>query len=132
MLVPIENNRFKMQQFQHNEQLPPTFLEKVNAIIKEQLHEETFGVERLQKDLLISYPHMYRKIKELTGLSPSLFIRQLRLKRAASLLQKSELHIGEIAYRVGFNTPNYFTTCFVEFYNCTPSAFRGRENSLAI
>jgi len=126
MLVPIENNRFRMQEFQQNEHLPPTFLEKVTAIIEEQLHDEEFGVERLQKDLTISYPHMYRKIKEITGLSPSLYIRQLRLKRATYLLQKSELQIGEIAYRVGFNTPNYFTNCFVELYGCTPSAFRDR------
>jgi len=116
-----------MQKSKQYEYIRPDFLDKVKTIIEEQLHDERFGVERLQKDLTISYPHMYRKIKDITGLSPSLYIRQHRLNRAAYLLQNSEFQIGEIAYKVGFNTPSYFTNCFIALYGVTPSVFRGEE-----
>lgn len=126
--MPIEKRNTKMKKLHQAEPLPSNFLERITIIITKNLHDEKFGVDQLQKELLISYPHMYRKIKGLTGCTPSLYIRQLRLERAAYFLQQSDMQIRQIAFKVGFNTPNYFTSCFLEYFGCTPSTYR-KNNS---
>jgi AraC-like DNA-binding protein len=60
----------------------------------------------------LSQPQTYRKIKALTDLSISEFIRNIRLKKAAHLLSTTNQAISEVAYEVGFSDPNYFSKCF--------------------
>lgn len=66
---------------------------------------------------------LHRKLKALTGLNTSEFIRSQRLKSAVKLLEISDLTVSEIAYSVGFNTPSYFTKCFKDAYNCNPTDY---------
>jgi AraC-like DNA-binding protein len=68
----------------------------------------------------------YKKISTLTGKTPIEFIRSIRLKRAAHLLEKSQLTVAEVAYEVGFNNPKYFSKYFKMEYNVLPSAY-GRQ-----
>jgi len=69
----------------------------------------------------MSRTQVHRKLKALTNLSASLFIRQIRLQKALVLLQQTELTVSEIAYQVGFSSPNYFTRCFTEQFFQTPT-----------
>ena len=69
---------------------------------------------------------VYKKVLTLTGKPPIEFIRSIRLKRAAQLLEKSQLTIAEIAYEVGFNNPKDFSRYFKLEYGVLPSAFKGK------
>ena len=71
----------------------------------------------------MSRMQLHRKLKSLTGLSTTEFIRKERMKVAVSLLEKTDNTISEIAYQTGFNTPSYFIKSFKLIYNCTPSEF---------
>ena len=66
---------------------------------------------------------MYLKLKELTGLSSSEFIRNVRLKRAVQLFEKSDLSVKEIMYMTGFNTASYFAKCFKKQFGVIPSEY---------
>ena len=84
-------------------------------------------VENLSVELGMSRVHLYKKLLALTGKSPIEFIRTIRLQHAAQLLEKSQLTISEIAYKVGFNNPKYFTKYFKEEYKMLPSAYASRK-----
>ncbi|MCB9351382.1 MAG: helix-turn-helix transcriptional regulator [Lewinellaceae bacterium] len=66
---------------------------------------------------------VYRKVKALTGKTPSQFIRSYRLQKGLELLQKGELNISEIAYDVGFTDPSYFSRVFQKEFGKSPSDF---------
>jgi AraC-like DNA-binding protein len=66
---------------------------------------------------------LYRKLLALTGKSPLDFIKTIRLKRAAQLLEKSQFTISEIAYEVGFNNPKYFARTFRKEFGILPSEY---------
>ena len=66
---------------------------------------------------------LYRKLQSITGHTPTDFIRSIRLKRAAQLLQGSQLPIVEIANRVGFSSPSYFSKCFREMFGMLPKQY---------
>ena len=72
----------------------------------------------------LSRSQLYRKIKALTGMSTAIYMRFVRLQKAKELLGSSELSITEIAYRVGFNTPVYFSQSFKEVFGESPHATR--------
>jgi AraC-like DNA-binding protein len=73
--------------------------------------------------MFMSRTQLHRKLKAITEMSTSEFIRSQRLKLAIRLLEDSDASISEIAYQVGFNTPSYFSKCFKEVYNCTPNEY---------
>lgn len=100
------------------------FIEKVDSVIADNFHDVAFSIEALAKQVTYSYPHTYRKIKEETGLTPSVYIRRKRLERACYLLAETDLNISEIAYRVGFNTQAYFSKCFVLEYGFPPTVYK--------
>ncbi len=68
----------------------------------------------------------YRKIKALTNYSPVELMRRLRLKQARHLLTTTEKNISEIAYEVGVSSPAYFSKCYREAFNETPTELRER------
>ncbi|MDH6304430.1 signal transduction histidine kinase/ligand-binding sensor domain-containing protein/DNA-binding response OmpR family regulator [Parabacteroides sp. PF5-5] len=86
-----------------------------------------FSVEELSRELGMSRVHLYKKLLSLTGKSPIEFIRIIRLKRAAQLLQESQLTVSEIAYEVGFNNPKYFRKYFKEEFGILPSQYGSKE-----
>ena len=69
------------------------------------------------------------KIKELTGLSTSEFIRTIRLKRALQLFETTDLSVKEVMYRTGFNTASYFSKCFKKQFGIIPSKYIKNESS---
>ncbi|MEZ4918145.1 MAG: ATP-binding protein [Saprospiraceae bacterium] len=99
------------------------FLKELRTITETHMGRPDTCIENIQKDMALSQMQLYRKLKALTGLTPSLYIRDIRLEKSIQLLQEGELNVSEIAYEVGFNTPAYFSRAFVEKYGRQPSAF---------
>ena len=92
------------------------FMNEVMNILEKNYADPQFGVKDLTERLNISYTVIYKKFVSLTGLPPVRFIQLYRL-------QTNNIIVSEIAYRVGFNDPKYFTRCFVKQYKQTPSSF---------
>lgn len=99
------------------------FLEKIQAVLDEKLTESNFNTQEFSEAVGMSRMQLHRKLKALTGLTTSEFIRSQRLKLGASLLQNSNANVSQIAYQVGFNDPSYFTKCFKEVYGSSPTEF---------
>ncbi|UXP32320.1 helix-turn-helix domain-containing protein [Reichenbachiella agarivorans] len=96
------------------------FLQKVVAVIEGNLADENFGVSELSEQINMSRSNLLRKVKQETGESVSILIRNVRLHNAKHLLKDDALTISEIAYQVGFSSTSYFTKCFRELYGYTP------------
>jgi len=103
------------------------FLEKVTGIIESHMDDEEFSVEGLANEVGMSRGQLHRKLKALTNQSTSEFIRNFRLQRAAELIKQNAGNIAEIAYEVGFSSQAYFTRCFQEQFNCSPTEYRKRN-----
>ena len=71
----------------------------------------------------MSRVHMNRKLKEAINISPSSFIKSIKLKQAAYLLVNNKVNISEVAYKVGFSTHSYFSSSFKEFFGLSPKEF---------
>ena len=101
------------------------FMNEVMNILEKNYTDPQFGVKDLTERLNISYTVIYKKFVSLTGLPPVRFIQLYRLQIAKKILESStnNIIVSEIAYRVGFNDPKYFTRCFVKQYKQTPSSF---------
>ncbi|GAA0535661.1 hybrid sensor histidine kinase/response regulator transcription factor [Chitinophaga japonensis] len=99
------------------------FLKQALEIVEKNMDNPAFSVEDLSREMYMSRVTLYRKILSLTGRSPLEFIRSIRLKRAAQLLDKSGMSVAEIAYEVGFNNPKIFTRFFKEEFGMPPSQY---------
>lgn len=92
--------------------------------VEQHIGNEGLKVEEMAEAVGMGRSAFYGKVKELVGVSPSDFLRQMRMQRACQLLTKSKLSISEIAYAVGFNDPKYFAKCFKKDMGKTPSEYR--------
>jgi len=99
------------------------FTEVLFKIIDEKLNHSDLKSDLLGKKLGLSKAQAYRKIKALTGMSPNELIREMRLRRSLSFLQKNNKTVAEIAYYIGFNSPTYFTRVFRKRYKMLPTTF---------
>ena len=104
------------------------FMEKIIEIINENITDGNFNVEKLSGIAYMSRSSLHRKIKALSGLPPTDFIRLIRLKRAAELIQEGRYRIGEICYLVGINSSSYFIKLFQKQFGMTPKEFY-KQNS---
>lgn len=96
------------------------FIEKLTEIVELNISDEQFGVSELSEAVGMSRSNVLRKVKKATGLSVSLFIRNIRLKHAHELLQQSDVSVSEVCYAVGFGSTSYFTKCYKEHYGYPP------------
>lgn len=100
------------------------FIQQAIEIIESNLDNANFTVDTFASQMLLSRVHLHRKLKSIAGMNASEFIRNLRLERAAQLLEAEADTISQIAFQVGFNNLSYFAKCFKEKYNCAPSAYK--------
>lgn len=100
------------------------FLRKLNELIEKNIDKSLYTVENLAKDLTISRVQLYRKVKAILGISVSDHINNIRLEKSKELLLNSNQNISEIAYSVGFSSPNYFSTSFKNKYGLSPKEFK--------
>ena len=108
-------------------------MNKALNFIESNLTNPQLSVEELSNYIGMSRGSLYTKVLEMTGETPVEFIRSIKLKKAANLLEKSDLNVAQICYAVGFSTPNYFARAFKAKYNMLPSEFinlkRNKNNS---
>ena len=102
------------------------FLRQAIEIVEKHMMNSDFNVEMMVKEMGYSRSNLYLKFKEITGLSSSEFIRNIRLKRAVQLFDQSDLSVKEIMYKTGFNTASYFSKCFKKQFGVIPSEYVGR------
>src|SRR5690606_23082214 len=105
------------------------FLEKVMAVVETHLDNEQFSVEQLGDEIGMSRAQTHRKIRALTNQSPSEFIRNFRLQRAAELIRQDAGNMAEIAYQVGFSSQAYFSRSFQEAFGLSPSEYKKKTLS---
>jgi len=103
------------------------FLRKAAKVTEENISNTSFSVEDLAEALHISRVGLYKRLLALNGHTPSEFIRNLRLRKAAQLLAKSNLSVAEIAYQVGFNNPKQFSKYFKAMYKVLPSVYKQHQ-----
>lgn len=98
-------------------------LKNIMLYLEENLTNSQLSVEELSRHVGMSRSTLYNKVFELTGQTPVEFIRSVKLDKAAVLLEKSDMNIAQIAYTVGFSTPNYFAKSFKAKFNMLPSEY---------
>jgi signal transduction histidine kinase/ligand-binding sensor domain-containing protein/DNA-binding response OmpR family regulator len=98
-------------------------LTQVTEYIEANIDSPDLTVEELSRQVFLSRGTLYNKIMELTGETPVEFIRSIKLKKAAALLEKSDMRISQVGYLVGFSSPNYFAKVFKEKYDMSPSEY---------
>ncbi len=108
----------------HVPTLDELFLQKIDATILSKLGDPALSVYDLCEVVNLARTQVYRKLKALTGKSPTIYIRSFRLEKARQLILETELSISEIAYDMGFNDPGYFTRVFNEHFGQAPSQLR--------
>ena len=100
------------------------FLAKLLDVMERQMDNNTLTVDELVEEMGMGRTVFFNKLKNLTGLSPVEFIREMRIKRAAQLLEERQYNITEVTYMVGMNDSRYFAKCFKNTYGITPSEYR--------
>ena len=103
------------------------FIKKATESIEENISNDQFGVSELAHELGMSRSNLLRKVKKLTDLSASQFIRQVRLQNAMEMLQEDSFNVSEVSYKVGFSSTSYFIKCFRDHYGYPPGE-AGKRN----
>ncbi len=105
------------------------FLARITRLIEKNMSNPDLNVNVLSDISGVSSKQLYRRIKTITGLSTVAYIRDLRMKKAASLLSKGTYSVSEVMYIVGYNNLSYFTHCFAEEFKLSPSNYRKRQKT---
>lgn len=108
--------------------LDQQFLERTQKVMDQHLLEPDFNANQFSREMGMSRMQLHRKLKALTGLSTSAFIRSQRLKSAIPMLQNTQATIAEVCYSTGFNSPSYFIKCFKETYGRTPMEYMRKKS----
>lgn len=106
-------------------------VDRATAFVEQQLSNADLSVEMMSEALGMSRVNLYKRMLSVTGTTPSEFIRNIRLRHAARLLSEGQLNVSEVAYRVGFNNPRYFSKYFTEMFGQTPSQYRHNDHRAA-
>ena len=101
-----------------------TFVTRLREVIRDNMGDSDFSVERIGEEIGLSRVQLYRKVKALTGQTPVELLRKARLERGRRLIEKTEKSVSEIAYEVGFTSPSYFNKCFKDEFGISPGAMR--------
>ncbi|WP_312740952.1 ATP-binding protein [Sphingobacterium multivorum] len=99
------------------------FLTNVTQLIEENLDDSEFSVQRLSELTDVAARQLHRKIKQLTGYTPVEYIRSIRIKKAALLLQQKKFTVSEVMYMVGFSNASYFSKCFQSEFGMSPKVY---------
>lgn len=100
------------------------FLAKAIEVVNKHLSDTDFDVEQFANQLSCTRSTLYKKLRQLTSLNPSSFVRNIRLKAACKVMEETpNIRINELAYCVGFNDPKYFSICFKKEFGMQPSEY---------
>ena len=137
----LEQERKRRKRFSEELQVEPKdiaitpideqLLERAVKCVEKNMGNTEYTVDQLSADVGIERSVLWRKLQALVGQSPSEFIRSLRLKRAAELLATGRYSVQDISWKVGFNTPRYFSSYFKEMFGVTPSQYAKKDKPSA-
>ena len=99
-------------------------LDRIMKEINAHIDDPDLNVERLSSEVGVSRAHLHRKMKDLIGMTPSDYIRNIRLKRACELLKRPDIEVTQVAYRIGFTSQPHFSSHFKRYTGFTPSEYR--------
>lgn len=98
-------------------------MERIMKAVNEHLSDSDFNVDALTREVGISRAQLHRKMKEMTGLPISEFIRNIRLEQAVRLLKEQKINVTQVAYSVGFSNLAHFSTVFRKQFGVSPSEY---------
>jgi YesN/AraC family two-component response regulator len=101
-----------------------TFLAKLLDVMNKEMDNNTLTVDGLVEEMGMGRTVFFNKLKTMTGMSPVEFMREMRIKKAAQLLEDNKYNVTEVTYMVGMNDSRYFSKCFKNTYGVTPSEYR--------
>lgn len=99
-------------------------VEKLLKAIGENMDNTDYTVDQMASDIAMSRANLYKKTQQMLGITPNEFLRNVRLKHAASLLESTDMPVNQISLTVGFQTARYFSQCFRQMFGVTPTEFR--------
>jgi len=102
------------------------FLERLNEVVNRHIDNGDFTVDDLASLLHLSRSVLFKKMKVMTGMSPSEYIKGVRMKYAAELIRRGSYSFTEITYMVGINDPHYFSNCFKRQFGLSPTEYRNQ------
>lgn len=108
----------------HESNIDTEFIEKAIKLVNDNLVNENFGIETMVDELFMSQSTLFRKIKSLTGLSLTGFIRSIKLKTSAQLILQTDMKLSQVAHESGFNDYKYFKKSFEAQFGCLPSEYK--------
>jgi signal transduction histidine kinase/DNA-binding response OmpR family regulator/outer membrane protein assembly factor BamB len=109
-----------------NSSIDEKLLKSVIDHINNNLENSSYSIDQLSREMFMDRTGLYRKIKAISGQTPSEFVRSIRLKKAAQLLENG-MPVAEVCGKVGFATVSYFSKCFQAEFGCKPSHFRNKH-----
>jgi ABC-type sugar transport system substrate-binding protein/AraC-like DNA-binding protein len=116
----------------HKENLSPNdrrFMNALRLAINENMSNQHLKMDDLAAELGLSRVQVYRKVKQITGMTLVDFLRVSRLQRAKMLLQTTDKTVSEVAFSVGFSSPSYFTTCFKQQFGMYPNDVKNKPSA---
>jgi signal transduction histidine kinase/ligand-binding sensor domain-containing protein/CheY-like chemotaxis protein/AraC-like DNA-binding protein len=137
-IANILHNRSQLREYYYNKlrfepdidvasddsNLDHDFINKAIELVNANILNPEFGTEDLMTEFHMSRSTLFRKVKALTGLSLTGFIKTVKLKKAAQLILQTDMKLSQVAYEAGFNDYKYFKLSFKQQFSCLPSEYR--------
>ena len=121
-----QTDKVEIREVKGNDEL---LMERIMKAVNKNLSNSDFNVDMLTQEVGISRAQLHRKMKEMTGISTSEFIRNIRLEQAARLLKEQKINVTQVAYTVGFSNLAHFSTIFRKHFGLAPTEYAERAAS---
>ncbi|MBR1808163.1 MAG: substrate-binding domain-containing protein [Paludibacteraceae bacterium] len=124
----LEKITAELERVRTSQSVDEEFLNKLRDEIEAHLDDSEYSVEMLAETMAVSRAQLFRRVKSLTGVTPLVMLKQIRLRKARQLLQYTDMNVQQVAYSVGYTLPSYFASNYKEMFGVLPSEER-RANS---
>lgn len=124
----ITNPEFKSEDHRSADEI---LMENITKAIEDNMEQENFNVSQLAEYLNMDQKQLYRKTKQLTGMTPIAYLKKLRMRKAAVLLKKNRFTVSEVMYLVGYTNASYFSKCFAEEFGVTPKQYSDNDTEIS-
>ena len=101
-------------------------MERIMKVVNENLSDSDFNVEKMCDEVGVSRTQLHRKLKEMTGVPTSEFLRNIRLNEAARLIREHKINITQVSYMVGFANNSHFSTAFKKYFGMSPTEYAAK------
>lgn len=101
-------------------------MERIMKVVNENMSDSGFNVEKMCDEVGVSRTQLHRKLKEMTGVPTSEFLRNIRLNEAARLIREHKINITQVSYMVGFANNSHFSTAFKKYFGMSPTEYAAK------